>query len=367
MRNSLGLLFAIIVPTFLIGLSGCDDNSIDTDNLPIENTPVNTPVIVCDFVTPLDNAKIAVNDTLAFEVKSSYAERSVTKVEYFLDNNSIGTATDSLVFNWVPDSSSGGKHVIRAKATYDDGTEGVQRRILHVVANQPAQRLSYRVVNTFPHDAKAYTQGLLWQDGVLYESTGLKGQSSLRKVNLLDGKVLQRTDLEAHIFGEGITLFQDRFYMLSWDTNVGFIFDKFSLQKIDQFQYTGEGWGLTHNGSELVMSDGTATLRFLEPNTLQEIRHLKVIDENGEVEALNELEWINGEIWANIYRTNFIVSIDPQTGMVTRKIDFRGLLTPAQMQQVDVLNGIAWDETQQRMFVTGKLWPSLFEVMLVEP
>lgn len=232
-------------------------------------------------------------------------------------------------------------------------------------ADGPATRYSYEIINRYPHDPGAFTQGLIYLDGVLYEGTGLNGRSSIRRVDLESGQVLQQRDLPEQYFGEGIVAWGDKLYQLTWQSQVGFIYDRESFDLLDEFRYPGEGWGLTHDGERLIMSDGSHVLRFWDPETLAENGRLPVYDENGPVVRLNELEYINGEVWANIWQTDRIARIDPQTGRVTGWVDLSGLLDRSNLSQpVDVLNGIAYDPAQDRLFVTGKLWPELFEIRL---
>lgn len=223
----------------------------------------------------------------------------------------------------------------------------------------------YRVVNVYPHDRQAYTQGLIWCDGFLYEGTGLNGASSLRKVRLETGRVVEQHSLDRQYFGEGITEWGGRLLQLTWKSNLGFIYDRSSLKVLGTFNYLGEGWGLTHDRDRLIMSDGTATLRFLDPRTLRETGRLNVRYGDVPLTDLNELEFVQGEIYANVYQTDWIARISPQTGAVTGWIDLRGLLPEADRRiPVDVLNGIAYDAGRKRLFVTGKLWPKLFEIEL---
>jgi glutaminyl-peptide cyclotransferase len=224
----------------------------------------------------------------------------------------------------------------------------------------------YRVVNSYPHDSRAYTQGLVYRDGVLFESTGLNGRSTLRKVRLETGEVLQQHQLEARHFGEGLVDWNNQLIQLTWQTNVGFVYDLATFKPLRQFTYPGEGWGLTHDGKRLIMSDGqpTGELRFLDPATLRETGRLTVRDGGRPVANLNELEFVRGELFANVYQTDRVARVDPATGLVVGWIDLSGLLTPAERRDTDVLNGIAYDAAGDRLFVTGKLWPRLFEVRL---
>ena len=227
-------------------------------------------------------------------------------------------------------------------------------------------RYTYQVINAYPHDPNAFTQGLVYEDGIFYEGTGLYGQSSLRQVDVTSGEVQQMISLDDQYFGEGITVWEDRIIQLTWQENTGFVYDKTSFDRLQEFNYPTEGWGITHDDQILIMSDGTATLYFWDPGTLAEIGHVDVFDENGPVVRLNELEYVEGEVWANVWQTNLIARIDPATGQVVGWIDLTGLLDTAVVTQpVDVLNGIAYDAATGRIFVTGKLWPQVYEIELI--
>lgn len=222
---------------------------------------------------------------------------------------------------------------------------------------------TYRVVATYPHDTGAWTQGLDIDRGALFEGTGGWGDSSLREVALETGSVLRSVALEETYFGEGITVLGDRIYQLTWQENTGFVYDRNTFERLQTFTYPTEGWGITHDGERLIMSDGTSTIYFWDPATLAEIGRLEVYDANGPVIRLNELEYINGEIWANIWLEDRIARIAPDTGEVIGWIDMRGLLDQTELTQpADVLNGIAYNEETGQIYVTGKLWPALFEI-----
>ena len=232
----------------------------------------------------------------------------------------------------------------------------------------PAPVVGYRIVNTYPHDPRAFTQGLVFADGVLYEGTGLRGQSGLRKVDLKTGNILRVRQLPAQLFGEGITIYGNRVIQLTWRARVGFVYNRETFQLLDTFTYPTEGWGITHDGRSLIMSDGTSTLYFLDPQTFQEVHRLEVHTRHGPVSRLNELEYVQGEIYANVWQTDRIAKISPETGEVIGWIDLEGLLRPEDRdRRVDVLNGIAYDVKNDRLFVTGKLWPKLFEIELIGP
>jgi len=236
--------------------------------------------------------------------------------------------------------------------------------IFVLVAASFAYAADYEVVAVHPHDRHAFTQGLEYRDGALYEGTGRYGTSELRKIRLETGEVLQRTSLDAQYFGEGITVWGDTIVQLTWRSETGFMYDRRTFERIATFHYSGEGWGLTNDGTRLIMSDGSATLRFLDPQTLQETSRLTVRDDGVPVVRLNELELVRGEILANVWLTNRIARISPKTGEVLGWIDLTGILSPQDARGVDVLNGIAYDAKRDRLFVTGKLWPKIFEIRI---
>ena len=227
----------------------------------------------------------------------------------------------------------------------------------------------YQIVHTYPHDEAAFTQGLQYVDGVLYEGTGLNGRSSIRKVELESGKVLQKRDLPAEHFGEGITVWNNDLIELTWQSHIAFVYDRATFQPKKQYSYPGEGWGLTFDGTNLIMSDGSNQLRVLDPATFVEKRRINVTTAAGPLRELNELEYVKGEVFANIWQTDYVARIAPDSGKVSGYIDLRGLLSPAERAVAEsrggVLNGIAYDAARDRLFITGKLWPKLFEVRIV--
>jgi glutaminyl-peptide cyclotransferase len=225
-----------------------------------------------------------------------------------------------------------------------------------------------QVVHAYPHDPGAFTEGLFYHGGYLYESTGLEGHSTLRKVDLASGRVLKSLNIAPQYFGEGIVDWKGRLLQLTWVNHIGFIYDFNTFRTIGRFSYPGEGWALTEDGRDIIMSDGTPQLRVLDPNTLQPMRLLTVTADGVPVKNVNELEWVKGEILANIWLTNRIARIDPATGKVTGWIDLTGLMPPAAVggNPDAVPNGIAYDAAHDRLFITGKLWPKLFEVRLVK-
>lgn len=241
-----------------------------------------------------------------------------------------------------------------------------QSKVRHYGTHPSAVKYSYKIINTFPHDPGAFTQGLVWDEGVLFEGTGLYGKSSLRKTKLESGEVLKRVKLPDRFFGEGVTIFRNRIIQLSWRSNIGFVYDKNTLNVVRTFRYDQEGWGITHDGDKLIMSDGSANLYFLDPGTFKEIGTIEVRDKMGPVTKLNELEYIRGQIFANVWKTDRIAIIDPLNGQVKGWIELQGLTDLAGGDRREkTLNGIAYDKERDRLFVTGKLWPKIYEIVPV--
>ena len=229
----------------------------------------------------------------------------------------------------------------------------------------PTPVYSYRVVDSYAHDSRGFTQGLAIAEGALYESTGLYGESSLRRVDLTTGDVLQIRALPDSMFGEGIAVWEERIIQITWRSRTGFVYDRDSFELLRQFRYDTEGWGLTHDGARLILSDGSSTLYFIDPDSFAELERVAVYDSDGPVPLLNELEYIGGEVFANILQSDRIARIDPKSGRVTGWIDLEGLLAEVRgTNAAGVLNGIAYDEVGNRLYVTGKNWPQLFEIEL---
>jgi len=232
-------------------------------------------------------------------------------------------------------------------------------------ASAPAKLDTYEIVNSYPHDPQAFLQGLVWYDNGFYEGTGLEGRSTLRRVEFPSGKVVKSISLAPDLFGEGVALVGDRLVQLTWKAHRGFVYDRDSFKRLREFNYDTEGWGITYDGKNLVMSDGSSTLFYLDPETFQTVRRLNVTWNGRPQDQLNELEYIEGEIWANVWQEDFILRIDPETGRVKSYLDMKNLFPPQLRNgSEDVLNGIAYDPQTRRIFISGKLWPRLFEIRL---
>ncbi|TCD03428.1 glutaminyl-peptide cyclotransferase [Pedobacter psychroterrae] len=295
----------------------------------------------------------------------------ITSATYLLDGKTIETKNNAEPLILKTAGLAVGYKIITAIT--DNGSKK-DTATINIVLNsgmKPLQ-LSYKVVNVLPHDTSSYTQGLEYHNGRFLESTGLEGQSTLRWVEPASGKTLQRMDLDKQYFGEGATLVGDKVVMLTWKGNMGFVYDAKTLDQLSTFPYQNsrEGWGLCYDGSQLIKSDGTNRLYFLNKESFKEESAIDVYDNKGPVDSINELEFINGKIYANIYTSDIIVVIDPKSGIVEKHIDLSGLLDKGYKKvprdaNIDVLNGIAWDKQGKRLFVTGKRWPKLFEITLV--
>ncbi|WP_457615730.1 glutaminyl-peptide cyclotransferase [Lutibacter sp.] len=265
-----------------------------------------------------------------------------------------------------------GKHIITAIVFYENKTKKVTKPIYFMADSSP-EIYTYKIINTYPHDKKAYTQGLEYHNGYLYEGTGRKGSSSIRKVELETGKVLQQHNIDAQYFGEGITIFNNKLFQLTWQSGKGFIYNLETFEQEKEFKYTKsrEGWGLTHNGEKLIKSDGTERIWFLNPETLKEESYIEAYTDKQKVEKLNELEYINGKIYANRWQLNSILIINPKTGKVEGVVNLNSLKTLIQKSQKledtdDVLNGIAFDKENNRIFITGKHWSKLYEIVFIK-
>lgn len=298
-------------------------------------------------------------------------DNEINGVTYLLDGKEVGSKPNAEVFKLKTDGLSVGFKVISAvvdsKGKKDTLTVNVELRSGLVPA-----LFGYTIKQRHPHDTTSYTQGLEYHDGRLLESTGQKGKSTLRWVNIATGKAEQRIDLDAQYFGEGATLVGDKVVMLTYQEHTGLVYDAKSFKQLSSFPYpsTRDGWGLCYNGKHLIMSDGTNRLYFMNKDTYKDEYVIDVYDNNGIVSMINELEYINGKIYANIYTKDYIVVIDPASGIVEQKIDLSGLLPSGYFKTENdiannVLNGIAWDAAGKRLFVTGKKWPTLFEIGLV--
>lgn len=286
----------------------------------------------------------------------------------FVDSTEIYSGTESEVTQALKNFRQLGKHTIRAEAEKTDGVTGVYYKDFEVFSDVVPEKYGFQLINSYPHDTSSYTEGLEIHDGFLYESTGRNGLSRLLKTELTSGKIVKAIKLDKQYFGEGITILGDKIYQLTYKKQIGFIYNLPSMARVDSFHFESkEGWGMTHDEKNLIMSDGTNVLTYIDPATLKPLKKLQVYDDKNAMVFLNELEYSDGVIYANIWGTFLIVKIDPASGKVLSKIDLDGILTLSnETDHVDVLNGIAIDPKTKKMYVTGKLYPKLFEIKPVK-
>jgi glutamine cyclotransferase len=271
-----------------------------------------------------------------------------------------------LKYEWNTTLAKCGTNTLSVDYYTAAGKENVQKNVV-LLSDVKPKTYTFKIKNTYKHDKQAYTQGLFWHNGFMYEATGLEGESTVRKVKLETGDVIQSFAIPRDVFGEGITLSDDKIVQISWQGGRGFVYDANTFQHLEEFSYSGEGWGITTDGKKLYMTNGTNQVHVLENKSYTIIEELEVCDNEGPVKYLNELEFIEGEIYSNIYRYDKIVRIDPKTGKVLAYVDLSHILPFEDYKaETDVLNGIAYDAAKKRLFVTGKLWPKLFEIELVE-
>lgn len=321
------------------------------------------------FVNPEAGQRVALGQQVA--LKLNFPSHQIDSVVYSVDGIAMATKMDTSSVIFDSNKYGFGDKSLSAKVYYD-GKEDIAYSNVVVLPNN-AKQYGFEIVNIYPHDDKAYTQGLQYVDGILYEGTGQPNSipgavTSLRKVDLKTGKVLQKEEPKEGFFGEGITVIGDKIVFLTWENGEGYFYDKKTLKKIGVFKYgnSKQGWGLTYDGTHLIKSDGTNSLYFLDPNTGEELNSIPVYDENGAVDSLNELEYIDGLVYANVYGEEIIVMIDPKTGAVVGRINLVGMNTEDRSEYDNELNGIAYDAVGKRLFVTGKLWPRLYEIKLIE-
>ena len=276
------------------------------------------------------------------------------------------TALDTAGYVYATDGKHPTGRIVYRITAYRDGDSDSRTGEFTILAAKAPILYGHKVLRQYPHNADSYTQGLLWHNGSLYESTGLEGRSSVRRVELATGRPVVTKKLDDNLFGEGLALLDGKLYQLTWQNNKAFVYDLETFDKVGEFDYSGEGWGLTTDGKHLYMSDGSEYLRILDPETFRVQRSVPVTFRGAPVQLLNELEWIDGKIWANVYVTDQIVIIDPASGIVEGVIDLRGLLPDEEIApDTDVLNGIAYDAASERIFVTGKRWSKLFEIEII--
>ena len=353
-------LIYIIIPLLLFS---CNNNTTNSVNKNIKIKKKNSVEINISH-DKLD--KITTGDIITFKysIKNNLSPDSVRLYIDFTKYKTFNT-TDSLIV-WNSKKYNPGKRQIQLTFYFGDSLVINKNLLFTLLSDIVPERYSYKIINRWKHNTSSYTQGLEFDNNYLYEGTGNYGKSMLYKFNFDTKNIIQSLNLNNNVFGEGITIINNKIYQLTWRANIGYVYNKTNFTKLFEFSYPTEGWGLTNNGNELIMSDGSENIYFLDTSLIQETHHIQVYNNKGAITRLNELEYINGLIYANVYGTNTIVVFEANTGKVVKQIDLTGLLKPKDIKtDIDVLNGIAWDKNNKRLIVTGKWWPYLFEIELI--
>jgi len=331
--------------------------------------PVEETVKAIKMLSPNENTGFKLNEPVKVILSAENIDKLPDSVTVFFDSKHITTLKSDPWEYTIPSAFTvaTGRKSLKVTAYRGGKTQNTITRFIIIYSDVVPKRYGYKVIHTYPHSRDAFTQGILYDNGVLFEGTGQESGSSLREVELATGKVIRQHNLDAALFGEGIALYKNRIYQVTWENKVGFIYDKATFNVINKIYYSTQGWGLTTIDDRIVMSDGTNVLYFFEPDMFTVVSRIEVYDNKEKIESLNELEYINGEIWANIWMSDRIARIDPLSGKVIGYVDLKGILPASDREpDTDVLNGIAWDNNGNRIFVTGKRWPKLFEIRVTE-
>jgi glutamine cyclotransferase len=333
------------------------------------NTPKRSRKPVSTIKIQPNKKSYVFGEKVSLQIKTKLKNGEIESIKVYYKNQLL---KESAALDFVVDGveiNTIGTSSFKVEALKKDGLKNTRTKSVIAVSNIIPKKLSYKIINKYPHSKKYYTQGLEFYDGFLYEGTGENGTSGIYKVNLSTGNAVQSYLMEDKYFGEGITILNDKIYQLTYRSKKGFIYNLNDFAVIDSFQFkSSQGWGLTNDGANIIMSDGSHNLTWLDPNNLSVLKTLQVSNNKGIVNNINELEYINGRIYANIYTTNIIVEIDAETGKILSEINMNGMIDMYHNQKdtINVMNGIAYDKINDRIFVTGKLWPKLFEVEFVE-
>ncbi len=370
MKIKILTIFTLIVFITVACNNKNNDNSENSNNNGVNDVKdsvvvkVNNPLNVTFSEPKKDKHILGDKIEIIVDVKDITEEDSITLI--INDKEEAVLSQKNMKYVWDSKASKTGTNIVEARLKRGDNQFQKQRRIVFLSDVKPKE-YTYKVKKVYKHDEAAYTQGLFYHDGYLYEATGLKGESTVRKVKLETGEVFQSFAIPKDVFGEGIVFLDNKIIQLSWEAGKGFVYDIDNFKLINQFSYTGQGWGIGTDGENLFMTNGTNKIQILEKQSYSITGELEVYDDEGEVKLLNELEYIDGEIYANIYQYEKIARIDPKTGKVNSYINLKGILPMKDVtRNTDVLNGIAYDKKGERIFVTGKKWPKLFEIELIE-
>ncbi|MCF8224429.1 MAG: glutaminyl-peptide cyclotransferase [Bacteroidales bacterium] len=355
------IAIALLITTVYSG--SCDRNTAAVQKKRQQGIVKNK---VSAMLKPEQNSRFTIGDSI--EVNATLPDSlAPDSVEVYFKGKLYGSYSGNGDIIITTDGANPGKAGVRIKLFFADSISESHSRQVELLSDVVPKQYHYRVINSYPHDVGAYTQGLVYHEGWLYEGTGNYNQSTLRKVRLEDGEIIQIRNNASDIFGEGITIYNKQIYQLTYKAQICFVYDLHTFEEIRKYYFQNkEGWGITNSETELIMSDGTHMLYFIDPNTDTVIRQIEVFNDQGPVEDLNELEYINGKIYANRYYTDEIVIIDPENGKEVGRVNMKGILPLKDRKPgTNVLNGVAWDQEGERLFVTGKYWPRLFEIELV--
>jgi glutamine cyclotransferase len=365
MKSVINLSSLTVLPLILIlSLSCCRKNAPQKLTAPAPQDQQT----VTQLISPKQNAIIKWGDSVKIELTQINNEFSIDSMTITSEKKpGITVPGNSGNTYWQTTGSRVGQNTLSVMVYYADSMREAHNVNIVILSDISPVNYTYRVINKFPHDDKAYTQGLVYDEGILYESTGLEGKSSLRTVNIITGQPEKVVALAPQYFGEGIALFKDQIYQITYKSQLGFVYDKKTLNQIRSFDYQiREGWGLTTDGKVLIMSDGSDHLFYIEPEFFSQVDMIEVFDNKGMVDSLNEIEYINGKILANIYGQTYIVIIDPSTGKVTGKVELRDIMPKGSIGDYGkVLNGIAYNSLTKHLYITGKNWPVLYEIELM--
>jgi glutamine cyclotransferase len=365
------IIFVIVMLliSWTISCSGRPGKKTETGVAPATVSGEETVVKLVKMISPEENSGFKLNDPINVVLALEDKNRLPDSVLIFFNSKAVTTLKSEPWEYSIPATYTvtTGRKSLKAVAYKGGKSQNTITRFMIIFSDMVPKRNGYKVINTYPHDRDAFTQGLVYDKGMLFEGTGQKTGSSLREVELETGRVIRQHNLDASLFGEGITLYRDRVYQVTWQNKVGFVYEKSTFNVINKIYYSTEGWGLTTIDDKIIMSDGTNILYFFEPETFTVVSRIEVYDNERKVDQLNELEYINGEIWANIWNTDLIARIDRVSGKVIAYIDLKGILPESERNpDIDVLNGIAYDQSDKRIFITGKKWPKLYEIRLTE-
>lgn len=368
-KTNYRITFLFIYLFFVIISGGCSIKNKQNKNVPADSAEVTKAASgKIRIIEPEINQQFKRGEIIDIVAESLSHTPVVDSVIFYSQGAKIGISyNEPFRSQWDSKGCRTGQNKARAVAYYSNQTTSSANVSFVILSDIEPDMLSYEITNQYPHDIKAYTQGLVFEDGYLYEGTGQYHESSLRKIDIQTGEPVRILNLPGDIFGEGITIYNDKLFQLTYKSQVGFVYDKESFTRLQKVYYQNkEGWGLTTDGANLIMSDGSHMIYFMDPEYFTEVDRIEVYNNEGPVSRLNELEYINDKIFANIYGTYEIVVIEPKTGIVLGRMNFMGILSEKDKHnRIDVFNGIAYNPVNQRIYVTGKYWPKLFEIKLL--